>query len=282
MDSTTTSKTIQVLQGLFSRYGVPNIIVSDNGPQFCAEEFSVFLKSNGVQHIRSAPYHPSSNGQAERFVQTLKHALKASRGSAPIQQRLDGFLLTYRNTPHATTKESPAMLFLNRKLRTRLDLLKPSLARTVNQSQEAQQLRRQEHAKSREFCVGDSVLVRDYRKGEKWIPGVVMSRTGPVFYIVKVGAAGSWKRHVDQMLRQGATSCDTSTEPDVPVFPDNSQTHSVLENISEMTNDLVDVITDSTGSSNIDTAPSETEQAKETLKRYPTHHIRPPDRYQAF
>lgn len=79
MDSTTTSKTIQVLRGLFSRYGVPNVIVSDNGPQFCAEEFSFFLKANGVQHIRSAPYHPSSNGQAERFVQTLKHALKASR-----------------------------------------------------------------------------------------------------------------------------------------------------------------------------------------------------------
>ncbi|RXN34352.1 putative protein K02A2.6-like protein [Labeo rohita] len=88
MDSTTTSKTIQVLRGLFSHYGVPNIIVSDNGPQFCAEQFSFFLKSNGVQHIRSAPYHPSSNGQAEHFVQTLKHAQKA---------------------PHATTKESPVM-----------------------------------------------------------------------------------------------------------------------------------------------------------------------------
>lgn len=134
MDSTTTSKTIQVLRGLFSHYGVPNIIVSDNGPQFCAEEFSLFLKANGVQHILSAPYHPSSNGQAERFVQTLKQALKASRGSAPIQQRLDGFLLIYRNTPHATTKEPPAMLFLNRKLRTRLDLLKPNLAKIVRQS----------------------------------------------------------------------------------------------------------------------------------------------------
>lgn len=85
MDSTATSKTIQVLQGLLSCYGVPNVIVSDNDPQFCAEEFSFFLKANEVQHIRSAPYHPSSNGQVESFVQTLKHALKASRGSASIQ-----------------------------------------------------------------------------------------------------------------------------------------------------------------------------------------------------
>uniref|UniRef100_A0A1A8MV40 Integrase catalytic domain-containing protein n=1 Tax=Nothobranchius pienaari TaxID=704102 RepID=A0A1A8MV40_9TELE len=95
---------------------------------FCSEEFGVFLKANGVKHIRSAPYHPATNGLAERFVQTFKHALKASRGSAPVQQRLDTFLLTYRNTPHATTREMPAMLFIGRKLRSRLDFLKPSVA----------------------------------------------------------------------------------------------------------------------------------------------------------
>lgn len=144
------------MQGLLSCYGVPNVIVSDNDPQFCAEEFSFFLKANGVQHIRSAPYHPSSNGQVESFVQTLKHALKASRGQ--LRSRLDEFLLTYINTPHATTKESPAMLFLNHKLRTQIDLLKPNLARTVSQSQDAQQLRCQEHSKLREFHVGDSSL----------------------------------------------------------------------------------------------------------------------------
>lgn len=173
------------------------------------------------------------------------------------------------------------MLFLNRKLRTRLDLLKPSLARTVNQSQEAQQLRCQERSKSREFCAGDSVLVLDYRKGEKWRPGVIMSRTGPVSYIVNVDAAGSWKPHVDQMLRRGVPSSDTSIEPVVPVCSANSQAHSLLENISEETNDLVDVITDSPGSGNINTAPSETVQTRETLKRYPTRLNRPPDRYQA-
>nr|XP_024658736.1 uncharacterized protein K02A2.6-like [Maylandia zebra] len=82
MDSTTVGKTIQVLRGLFSRHGIPHVLVSDNGPQFCSEEFRVFLKANGVKHIRSAPYHPATNGLAERFVQTFKHALKASRGCA--------------------------------------------------------------------------------------------------------------------------------------------------------------------------------------------------------
>ncbi|XP_056144368.1 uncharacterized protein K02A2.6-like [Lampris incognitus] len=73
MDSTTASKTITVLRGLFSRHGLPHILVSDNGPQFCSEEFATFLKANGVKHIRSAPYHPATNGLAERFVQTFKH-----------------------------------------------------------------------------------------------------------------------------------------------------------------------------------------------------------------
>lgn len=56
MDSTTANKTIQVLRGLFSHYGTPHVLVSDNGPQFWSEEFSTFLKFNGVKHIHTAPY----------------------------------------------------------------------------------------------------------------------------------------------------------------------------------------------------------------------------------
>ena len=50
--------------------------MSDNGPQFVSAEFEKFMKENGVKHFRSAPYHPSTNGLAERFVQSLKQALK--------------------------------------------------------------------------------------------------------------------------------------------------------------------------------------------------------------
>lgn len=201
MDSTTSSKTIQVLCGLFSRYGIPETLVSDNGPQFTSVEFGHFLKTNGVKHVRSAPFHPSTNGLAERFVQTFKHSLKASKEPIPLQQRLDSFLLQYRNTPHSTTKETPAMLFLHRRLRTRLDLLKPSVKLTVEHAQKAQCSYRSFHAKDRDFHVGDSVLVRDYRRGEeKWKTGTVSSQSGPVSYMVQVDNSQSWKRHADQML----------------------------------------------------------------------------------
>ena len=78
MSTTTSQKTITELQRLFSMYGIPTQLVSDNGPQFTSEEFASFMKRNGIKHIRCAPYHPSSNGTAERFVQTFKKAVKAS------------------------------------------------------------------------------------------------------------------------------------------------------------------------------------------------------------
>ncbi|KAI4887000.1 hypothetical protein NFI96_027939, partial [Prochilodus magdalenae] len=201
MDSTSSARTIEVLRGLFSHYGVPEVLVSDNGPQFTSEEFTHFLTSNGITHKRSAPFHPATNGLAERFVQTCKHALKLSRGTASVQRRLDAFLLQYRNTPHATTQESPAMLFLRRRLRTRLDLLKPNVSEVVGRAQEDQQRHRGVHAKARSFEVGDPVLVRDYRKGEdKWMTGTVTSQAGPRSYQVDVASNQQWNRHADQMV----------------------------------------------------------------------------------
>ena len=88
-------------------------VVSDNGPQFVSEEFKSFLKSNGVKHICCSPYHSSSNGAVERFVQTFKKAMLAQNTKLSFQQRLMSFLLTYRITPHTTTNVAPCTLFLN-------------------------------------------------------------------------------------------------------------------------------------------------------------------------
>ncbi len=113
MKSTTAERTVEVVRSVFARYGVPEQLVTDNGPQFVAESFQQFLKANGIRHIRSAPYHPATNGLAERFVQTFKQALRAMKGErGDISVKLARFLLQYRKTPHATTGESPAMLFL--------------------------------------------------------------------------------------------------------------------------------------------------------------------------
>jgi len=104
MKETTAAKTIDVLRTIFAAYGLPEQVVTDNGPQFVSEDFAMFTKMNGVKHIRCAPYHPASNGLVERFVQSLKTALKASVNSGtPLERRVLNFLLNYRSTPHATT-----------------------------------------------------------------------------------------------------------------------------------------------------------------------------------
>ena len=101
MSQTTATKTITILQQLFAAYGLPDQIVSDNGPQFVSEEFRTFTLENGIRHIRCAPYHPASNGLIERFVRTMKEALKVSKhDQLDFTHRLQNFLFTYRTTPH--------------------------------------------------------------------------------------------------------------------------------------------------------------------------------------
>ncbi|CAM5076807.1 unnamed protein product [Natator depressus] len=116
MQYTTAESTIQKLRGPFSHFGLPEQLMSDNGPQFISQEFQNFMKANRIHHITSAQYYPSINGLAERFVQTMKQALKSARGQHSVQKRLDTFLLSHRNTPHAMTKASPAFLMMGRQL----------------------------------------------------------------------------------------------------------------------------------------------------------------------
>ena len=87
-----------------------------------------------MKHIRVAPYHPASDGLAERFVQTFKKAMSAARNDgASLSQKLRCFLLTYRSTPHATTQiaSTPCELFLKRNVRTQLNAIRPNYSGTV-------------------------------------------------------------------------------------------------------------------------------------------------------
>ena len=73
VQSATSNITIDKLRRLFAQFGLPEVIVSDNGSCMSVhEEFESFLCANGINHITSAPYHPASNGLAERAVQIVK------------------------------------------------------------------------------------------------------------------------------------------------------------------------------------------------------------------
>ena len=55
MKSTSSEKTIEELWSIFSRFGLPQQLVSDNGPQLVSEEFRIFMEEKGIQRINSAP-----------------------------------------------------------------------------------------------------------------------------------------------------------------------------------------------------------------------------------
>jgi hypothetical protein len=200
MKTTTAERTVDALRVVFGRNGIPEQIVSDNGPQFSSREFAHFMAMNGIRHTTSAPWHPRTNGLVERFVQTFKQAMKsAQRDEGFFQKKLSKFLLAYRNTPHATTQEIIAMLFMGRSLRTRLDLIKPSVTKTVELAQEKMAAKNQSTV--RVFEKGDNVLVRDYRGGQKWTYGTVECQSGPLSYKVDVAPGQTWRRHTDQLVK---------------------------------------------------------------------------------
>ena len=98
---------IEVLRKVFAYNGLLEQVVTDNGPQFVSEEFAQSVKENVIKHTRSAPYHPASNGLAERFVKSLKTALSLPSGMS-LSHHLSIFLLTCPSSPHATTGVAPS------------------------------------------------------------------------------------------------------------------------------------------------------------------------------
>ena len=202
MHRTTAVSTIEALRNIFARNGLPRHLVSDNGPQFISDEFKHFMRSNGIRHSRTTPYHPASNGAAERLVQSVKQALRAALSAgAPLGQALATFLLRYRTTPHATTGVAPCALFCNRMLRTRLDLLAPDVGGRV-QDQQLKQKMHHDKSSLREFQEGQVVWARDLQGGPRWVQTTVQERLGPVSYQVRLESGELWRRHVDH-LREG-------------------------------------------------------------------------------
>ncbi len=239
MTSTTAARTVEVLRTLFSSYGLPEVLVSDNGPQFIAAEFKSFLEENAVKHSLSPPYHPASNGAAERSVQIVKNALKKhfmavrqEHEDPSITKKLANFLLTYRATPHSVTGVPPAELFLKRQLRTRLSVLKPDLNGRVKEAQENQQKFHDKRVSLREFDVNDSCYVKNFRGGEeKYVPGRITKRLGPLRYLVQIGRSTRYV-HIDHLLPSNVnTECQDEQQalPLQTAIPDMVTVTSVPE-----------------------------------------------------
>ena len=168
--------------------------------------FTKFVKQNGIQHVRTAPYHTASNGLAERAVQIIKNCVKQMVGGN-MQNKITRFLSRYRITPQSTTGEAPSVLLMNKVLRSRLDQLKSSVKERMVCAQDKQQ---NKHAQNRVFEQGDTIFTNIFGKGKLWLPGFISEKNGPVSYKIKLADGRIASRHQDHIrLRfSGDDTCD--------------------------------------------------------------------------
>ena len=153
---------------------------------------------NGITHVKSSPYHPSTNGLAERAVQTFKAGVKKLT-EGTLESKLSHFLFHYRLTPQTTTGQSPAELLLGRRIKSRLDLLHPNVKSKVAQSLQRQKLNHDKFTKARVFGVDDKVFVKNHQGTPTWLEGIVTEITGPISYKVKLNDGSIIRRHVDHI-----------------------------------------------------------------------------------
>ena len=109
LTNTTSHNIIHALKTAFETHGVPETVVSKNGPHYASQEFANFANKYNFAHITSSLLFPQSNEQAERTVQTIKKLLKEATD-------LQMALLIYRATPLPWCSLSPAELFMGRRL----------------------------------------------------------------------------------------------------------------------------------------------------------------------
>ena len=115
LTTTTSASVISRLKAIFTTFGIPDVLITDNGPQFSAGEFAAFAKNWGFGHHTTNPYKPQENGMAERAVRTAKELLRLEDPELG--------LLNYRATPHSSIGVSPAMALMGRQVQTRLPVL---------------------------------------------------------------------------------------------------------------------------------------------------------------
>ena len=213
--STSSKSTTAILEQEFAHFGYPHTLVTDNATTFMSQEFQAWCKQRGIVHLTGAPYHPATNGAAERLIQSFKQALRKS--SLPPKEALQEFLMQYRRIPFASGL-SPSELLNGRRIRTKIDTLVPSIPHLL-QGRQSRQASKHSNAEDSEvvskvehhYTLGDPCYAlyfgprRD--RDPRWVPAIVTKVHGTRSVNVP------WRRHLDQLRpRYGSDQDDDPCE----------------------------------------------------------------------
>lgn len=205
LNNIASSTVIQSMKEIFSRHGIPETVISDNGTQYSSREFRKFAEEWGFHHVTSSPNYPQANGKSERAVQTVKTLLiKAVKSNSDFYLAL----LNFRNTPRDGLS-SPANLLMSRRLRCKLpvasQLLKP---KPVDASEHITMLEKQNATKQYydkrckplpQLNIGDDVLCIN---GKMKSRGTVVGKFNtPRSYIVHNKIGNRYRRNRRHLIK---------------------------------------------------------------------------------
>ena len=221
-----TRATIHLLEEDFAHFGNPHSIVSDNATTFKSEEFQEWCKERGITHLTGAPYHPATNGAAERLVQSFKQSVKKSM--RPPKEALQDLLMQYRQTP-LDQGLSPSELLNGRQIRTILDALIPSPVHTAQGKQAATASKEQAEESLQtvqklayKYVVGLPCYAKYYsprqHKQPTWVPATVVKVLGTRSVNVRVLSKGpTWRRHIDKLRPRWSSLEDNNVGDDFDI-----------------------------------------------------------------
>ncbi|UYV62970.1 K02A2.6-like [Cordylochernes scorpioides] len=233
----TTDTIIRRLKRTISNFGIPETLVSDNGPPFFSKDFQNFTRTWNIVHVTSSPYHAQSNGMVERTVQTLKKLIKRCG-----EESTDPYLalLNLRNTPH-NNLPSPAQILMSRKLRSiipsKTSQFVPSMIN--NEAIQKQLVDNQVKMKNyydRHTRPADPLSINDrvwFRKDKRWIPGQLKNQANePRSFYVKDQEGNEYRRNRIH-IREDKRSETTHTDWEKPL--ELNQEQADLQDLEETT-----------------------------------------------
>ena len=209
LSTTTARQVITKMKNQFSRHGVPDKVISDNGPQFSSSEFAQFAENWDFEHVTSSPYHSRSNGKVESAVKIFKSLIKKAR---PDKTDIQLAVLEWRNTPTVGMQCSPVQRLMSRRTRTPLptksSMLRPQV---VPPAEVTERLERKRDEMKRHFDVGTKSLpevgigetvrvqMQNGPKASTWQPGLCIGRQSSRSYIIE--SQGAQLRRNRQHIR---------------------------------------------------------------------------------
>ena len=185
----------------FARYGIPDTVVTDNGPQFRSHEYEIFAQQWEFVHTTSSPYHSQSNGKAESAVKIAKKLM-----SKAVKDHRDWHLtvLDWRNTPTAGSQYSPVQKLHSRRTRTLLPtsevLLLPAVATNVVDEIELKRQKAKLHydrgAKPLpDLQIGQTVNLQPLDRGNTWKTATTVSKLGDCSYMLQTDEGYLYRRN---------------------------------------------------------------------------------------